>query len=88
MWNLEFNTFDDFLYIQAHDLGFLGPNFLDLLQCLKYTKASINEPSDGLYIWVKFYLMWYVEFNCLDDFLCTGVHDLRYMDPIFPTCPN
>ena len=25
MWNMEFNTFDEFLYIQAHDLQYLGP---------------------------------------------------------------
>ena len=25
MWNLELNTFDDFLYIQANDLAYLDP---------------------------------------------------------------
>ena len=25
MWNAEFNTFDDFLYIQAYDMGYLSP---------------------------------------------------------------
>ena len=25
MWHVEFNTFDEFWYIQAHDLGYLGP---------------------------------------------------------------
>ena len=65
-----------------------GPNFPDLLQCPKYAKTSINQPSDGLYIWVRFHLVWNVEFNFLDDFLCTGVHDLGYLDPIILTCPN
>ena len=86
MWNIEFNTFDGFLYIQAHDLGVYGPNFPELLQCPKYTKIGTNQPSDGLYIWVRFHLMWNVEFNFLDDFLCTGVHDLGYLDLICLTC--
>ena len=25
LWIVEFNTFDEFLYIQAHDMGYLGP---------------------------------------------------------------
>ena len=25
MWNVEFNTFDEFLYIQVDYLGYLGP---------------------------------------------------------------
>ena len=32
MWNVEFNTMDDYLYIQAHNLGVFGPNFSNLLQ--------------------------------------------------------
>ena len=62
---------------------FLGPAL-----CPKYTKTGINQPSDDLYIWVRFQLMWNVEFNCLDHFLCVGVHDLEHLDPICPTCPN
>ena len=25
MWNVEFNTLDEFLYIKAHDMDYLGP---------------------------------------------------------------
>ena len=25
MWNMEFNILDDFLSIEAHDFGYLGP---------------------------------------------------------------
>ena len=27
MWNVEFNTFNDFLYIRVDDVGHLGPIF-------------------------------------------------------------
>ena len=83
MWNVEFNTFDEFLWF-----GIFGPNFPHLLQFPKYTKTGINKPSDGFYIWERFHLMWNVEFNFLVDFLCIGVHNLGYLDPICPTCPN
>ena len=46
MWNVEFSTFDDFLYIQAHDLELFG----DLLEHPKYTKTGINQRSDGLHL--------------------------------------
>ena len=88
MWNVKFNTFDDFLCIQTHDLGVFGPNFPDLIQCPKYTKTGINQLYDGLYIWLRFQLMWNAEFNFLDDFLCIGVHDLEHLDSIFSACPN
>ena len=90
MWNVEFSNFDDFLYIHAHDFEYLGPISwtCSSAQNTLYTKTSINQPSDGLYIWLRFHLMWNVEFNFLDDFLCIGVHDLGYLDPICPTHPT
>ena len=71
-WNVGFKTFYEFLYIQSPWFGVFGPNFPDLCQCPKYTKTGINQPSDSLYIWVRFHLMWNVEFNFLDNFLRIG----------------
>ena len=88
MWNVGFNTFYEFLYIPSPWFGVFGPNFLDLLQCPKYTKTGINQASDGLYIWVRFNLMWNVEFNFLDKFLCIGVHDQGCLGSVCTTCPN
>ena len=88
MWNVGFNTFYEFLYIQSPWFGVFGPNLPDLLQCPKYTKTGLNQPSDSFYIWVRFRLMWNVEFNFLDNFLCIGFHDLGYLGSVFPTCPN
>ena len=88
MWNVGFNTFYEFLYIQSPWFGVFGPNFPDLLQCPKYTKTGINQPSDSLYIWVRFHLMWNAEFNFLDNFLCIGFHDLGCLGSVCPTCPN
>ena len=46
MWNVDFNTFNEFLYIQAHIWGILfEPNFLDLLPCPKYTKTGIYKSA-------------------------------------------
>ena len=46
MWNVDFNTFNEFLYIQAHIWGILfEPNFLDLLQCPKYTNTGIYKST-------------------------------------------
>ena len=88
IWNVEFNTFYEFLYIQSPWFGVFGPNFPDLLQCQNILKQGINQPSDSLYIWVRFHLMWNVEFNCLDNFQCIGVHDLGCLGSVFPACPN
>ena len=88
MWNVGFKTFYEFLYIQSPWFGVFGPNFPDLCQCPKYTKTGINQPSDSLYIWARFHLMWNVEFNFLDNFLCIGVHDLGCLGSVGPTCPN
>ena len=82
MWYVEFNTLDDFFCISSHDLGEFGPNFSDLSQFLKYTKAGINWPSDGLYILPRLHLIWNVEFNTLDDFLCYSAHNMGYLSPI------
>ena len=46
--NVGFNTFYEFLYIQAHDLGiwaqFVSPQFP------KYTKTGLTQPLDCLYL--------------------------------------
>ena len=65
-----------------------GCNFLDFLQCPNYTKTGEHHPSNGICIWVSLHLMWNVESNNLDDFLCIDPHDLGHLHPIFLTCPN
>ena len=55
--------------------GVLGLNLPDLPQFAKYTKTGITQSSDGLYPWVKLHLMWSMEFNTLDDFLCISAHN-------------
>ena len=52
------------------------PNFFDLTRFHKYTKTGITWPSDGFYPSVRLHLMWNVEFETLDDFLCISAHDL------------
>ena len=48
-----------------------GPDLPDLLQFHKNTKAGINWLSDDLYFSAKLHLMmWNMEFNTLDGFLC------------------
>ena len=69
-------------------LGVFGSNLIDLPQFNKYTKTGLIRPSDCLYPWVRLHLMWNVEFNTLNDFLFIGVNDMRYLGPIFATCPN
>ena len=69
-------------------LGVFRPNLPELSQFSEYAKAGITQPSDGLYPGVRIHLMWNVEFNTKDDFLCIGVHDLGYLGQISPTYPN
>ena len=75
MWNVEFNTMNDFLCIGAYDGGNLGP-ISPTCPNPKHTKTGITWPADGIYTWVRLHLMWNVEFNNLDDFRCIDVHDL------------
>ena len=70
MWNLKFNTLDDFLWISAHDLAYFCQIYPTCPQIHKYTRTSINWLSDGLLIWAGLHLMWNVEFSTMDDFLC------------------
>ena len=90
MWNVELNTFDEFSVYPSLWFRIFGPNFLDLLQFPKYTKRDINRSSDGFYIWVRFHLMWNVEFSCLDDFLCILSYKCMKNSPrqISPTIVN
>ena len=54
-----------------HDFGYIfGHNFPNSPQCCKYTDTGITWPSNGLYTWVRLHLMWNVEFNTLNGFLC------------------
>ena len=66
IWNVEFNILDDFLCIHALYMSFF-PWFVPIS---KYTKTGITEPSDGLYTWVRHYLVWKVELNTFRAFLC------------------
>ena len=76
MWNAEFNILDEFLYIKARDLGYLGPIFRTFFGAQNILKqAGINQSWNSLYIWIRFHLMWNLKFNFLDDFLYFGVHD-------------
>ena len=99
MWNIEFNTLDNSLCIDAHDLGNLG---LIFLTCPNSTDtAVINWLWDGLYIWVRLHLMWNVYFNTLNDmamtwgiwsqllhyFSCVTLYDLGVFGPYFPKLP-
>ena len=79
MWNVEFNTMNDFLCIGAYDRGGFGPNLPNLPQFPKYTKIGITWPTDGLYTWVRHYLMWNAQFNTSDDFWCIAVHNLGHL---------
>ena len=54
-----------------HDFGCInGPNFPNSPQCCNYTNTGITWPSDGLYTWVRLHVMWNVECNTLNSFLC------------------
>ena len=87
MWNVEFNNLNDFLCIDAHDLGHLGPISLTCLSSSKNTNTGITRLSVGLYPWVRFHLMWSVEFNTLDEFLCIHALYLGFSLDL-PQCPN
>ena len=78
MWNVEFDTEWLFVYVWPW-FGIFGPNLPNLPQFSKYTKTVITSPSNGFYPWVKFQLMWNVEFNTLNDHLCIDAHDLGYL---------
>ena len=62
--------------------------FPQLAPSPKYTNTSITWPLDGLYLCIELRLMWNVEFNSLNNFLCISVHDLGYLGPVCSTCPN
>lgn len=66
----------------------LGPDFFDYPNHPKYSKIGIIWKQDGLYTWQKPPLMWKVELNTLNQFLCIPPHDLGYMVIIFPNFPN
>ena len=74
MWNVGFKTFYEFLYIQSPWFGVFGPSFPDLCQCPKYTKTGINQPSDSLYIWVRFNLEFKCEMWSLTLWIMTSVY--------------
>ena len=68
--------------------GVFDSNFPDLPQCPKYTKTGVNQLSNGICIWVRLHLMWNMEFNTLNDFLCIDLHDLGCLAPISLACHN
>ena len=76
-----------FLCIGANVWG-IWAHCPQLAQSSKYTKTGVALPSHGLYPWVRLHLMWSVEFNTFDDFLCISADDLGYLCQISPTCPN
>ena len=74
MWGLTLSM--NFCISKAHDLVFLGPISWTCSSAQNVLKqVQINPQIDSLYIWVRFHLMWNVEFNFLDNLLCIGVHD-------------
>ena len=74
MWNLEFGTLDDFWYILAHVMGYLGP----------ISRTGAN----ALYTWLRPHLIpeMYSWTHC--QFLCIPPDDLYYLDPVSWNCPN
>ena len=87
---MVFHNVDDFLCICAtfgRTFGFWA-QFLRFSTMHKYTKIGITRPSDCLYPWARFHLMWNLEFNTLDDLPCTSAHNLGYLGPVFLNCPN
>ena len=49
---------------------------------------GITEPLDDFDIRVRPHLMLNEELKSLDSFMCVLVHDLEYLDPVSPNCPN
>ena len=80
--------FGSFFVYPCPCFGIFGTNFPDLPQFPKNTTTGITQLPDSVYTWVRFHLMWNLEFNTLNDFLDIHAHNLGYLGPIFPTCPN
>ena len=78
MWNVEFGTMNDFLCIGTYDGGIWAQS-PQLAPIPQYTKAGLTWPTDGLYTWVRHYLMWNAQFNTFNDFCWIAVHDLGYL---------
>ena len=83
MWSVEFYTFDDFLYIDAHDLGYLSliyltcPNSTDTQNRYKLTfrlPLHLSKASFDVKCGVKHFEL--------------HAHDLGFSVPISLICPN
>ena len=73
MWNVEFNTLNDFQSISIHDLDWA--RFCQVAANPQIHKTSMNWPSDGLYTEVGLHLMRNAGFNTMNDFLCIGAYN-------------
>ena len=62
--------------------------FLQIALTLKYPSDIKTELSDDLRIRVRPHLMLNKEPKSLDYFSCVPVHDLGYLGPVSPKCPN
>ena len=49
---MDFNTLDDFMYIEAHDRGYLGP--------ISWTCCSVQNTLKGIY---KSTLRWFLNLS-------------------------
>ena len=89
MWNKKIKTLDYFSCVPACDLGYIfGSSFPKLPQYLSTCETGIAQPTEGNGTTVRSHLMWNKELNTLNYFSGVPVHDLGYLGPVSPKCPN
>ena len=68
--------------------GVFGPSFPKLPQHPSTCETGIAQPTEGPDTRVRSNLMWNKELKTLDYFSCVLAHDLGYLGPVSPNCPN
>ena len=69
-------------------LGHWGPASTNCPNTPKYHETGITKPSDSFDTSIRPRLMWNVKLEILDYFPCVPAHDLGYLGPVSPNCPN
>ena len=85
---MELKTLDFLSCVILYDLGVFGSYFPKLPKCSNTHKTDTTKPSDDLGIRVRRHLMLNEELKSSDYFSCVSVHDLGYLGPVSPYCPN
>ena len=88
MWNIQLKTLDCLSCVTSYDLGVLEPYFPKLPNAQIPIRQYNWALSGDLDIRVRPHLILTKELKSLDYFSCVSEHDLGYLGPVSPNCPN